>query len=65
MIDLDPGFGPAYVHFAEDAFDRLDSAEVNRIVAAVQRIEPTSPRTTGLALARDEVWGDDAGPWEC
>ena len=60
VIDLDPAFGPAYLHLAEDAFDRLDSAEVNRIVAAVQRIEPTSPRTTGLIFARDGVWGDSA-----
>ena len=60
VIDLDPGFGPAYIHLAEDAFDRHDSAEVNQIVAALQRIEPTSPRTTGLVLARAEVWGDSA-----
>jgi eukaryotic-like serine/threonine-protein kinase len=56
--ELDPGFGPAYIHLAEDAFDRLDSTEVGRIVSVLQRIDSGSPRTTGLTLAWQFVWGD-------
>jgi serine/threonine-protein kinase len=58
--ELDPGFAPQYVHLAEDAFDRLDSAEVRRIVDQLRRIDSGSPRTTGLAMAEALVWGDSA-----
>ena len=57
---LDPEFAPAYLHMAEDAFDRLDSTEVARIVAVLQRIDAGSPRTIGLTLAAARVWGDSA-----
>jgi serine/threonine-protein kinase len=58
--ELDPGLAFAYVHLAEDAFDRRDSAEVARIVAALRRTDAGSPKTTGFALAEQEVWGDEA-----
>jgi serine/threonine-protein kinase len=58
--ELDPGLGFAYVHLAEDAFDRGDSSEVGRIVSALRRTDASSPKTTGIALAFAEVWGDSA-----
>ena len=58
--ELDPGLAFAYVHLAEDAFDRGDSAEVARIVSVLRRVDAKSPKTTGLALAAAEIWGDSA-----
>jgi serine/threonine protein kinase/tetratricopeptide (TPR) repeat protein len=57
-IELDPAFGPAYLHLAEDAFDRLDSAAVAQILASLRRIDPASPKTTGIWLAQALTWGD-------
>jgi hypothetical protein len=56
---LDPTFAPPYLHLAEDAFDRLDSVEVGRIVKVLREIEPASPKTTGLGLMRDLIWGSE------
>ena len=58
--ELDPGLGFAYVHLAEDAFDRGDSSEVRRILTALRRADASSPKTTGIALAVAQVWGDSA-----
>jgi hypothetical protein len=55
--ELDSSFAPPYLHLAEDAFDRLDSAEVRRIVSALRRIEPASTKTTGLGIMYGLVWG--------
>jgi tetratricopeptide (TPR) repeat protein len=57
-IALDPGFGPAYLHLVEDAFDRGDSAAVRRYVEALWDIDSTAPRAIGLRIARDVVWGN-------
>jgi eukaryotic-like serine/threonine-protein kinase len=56
--ELDPGFAPAYLHLAEDAFDRLDSTEVRRILGSLRRIDPSSDKSVGLGLAFDLAWGD-------
>ncbi len=55
---LDPGFAPAYIHLAEDAFDALDSAEVLRILTVLRDIDPADARTTGIGLAHSLIWGD-------
>ena len=55
--ELDSTFAPPYLHLAEDAFDRRDSAEAGRIVRSLRQIEPASPKTTGLGLMHDLVWG--------
>jgi tetratricopeptide (TPR) repeat protein len=57
-IALDPGFGPAYLHLVEDAFDQGDSAAVRRYVEALWAIDSTAPRAVGLRIARDVVWGN-------
>jgi serine/threonine-protein kinase len=58
--ELDPGFAPAYLHLAEDAFDRLDSAEVSRLVRSLRQIDPTSDKSIGLGLAYSLAWGDSS-----
>ena len=55
--ELDSSFAPPYLHLAEDAFDRLDSAEARRLVSALRRIEPGSTKTTGLGIMYGLVWG--------
>jgi serine/threonine-protein kinase len=57
-IELDPGFGPAYVHLIEDAFLREDSAEVARLQALQRRIDRGSRETLGTELALQLAWGD-------
>jgi tetratricopeptide (TPR) repeat protein len=57
-IELDPDFGPAYLHLTEDAFDRQDSAMVRQNLAALRRIDPSSDKATGIGLAWALVWGD-------
>jgi serine/threonine-protein kinase len=57
-IALDPGFGPAYLHLVEDAFDRGDSTAVRRYVDALWAIDSTAPRAVGLRIAEDVVWGN-------
>jgi serine/threonine-protein kinase len=57
-IELDPGFGPAYVHLIENAFLREDSAEVARLQALQRRIDRESRETLGTELARQLAWGD-------
>jgi serine/threonine-protein kinase len=59
-IELDPGFAPAYLHLTEDAFDRMDSAEVSRLVRSLRRIDPNSDKSIGLGLAYALEWGDSA-----
>jgi tetratricopeptide (TPR) repeat protein len=60
-IALDSSFAPAYLHLTELAFDRLDSAEARLLVAAVHRIDSTSPKSVGLGLAWNLAWGDSTG----
>ena len=57
---LDSTFAPPYLHLAEDALDRLDSAEARRLVTALRRIEPASAKTTGLNIAYRLAWGTPA-----
>jgi tetratricopeptide (TPR) repeat protein len=60
-IRLDSGFAPAYLHLAEDAFDRLDTAMVRRISASLRSIDPSSPKAVGISLAYDLAWADGVG----
>lgn len=58
-VELDPSFGPAYLHLTEDAFERNDSAAAREYIEALRRIDPTGPKAVGFATAFDLVWGDD------
>jgi serine/threonine-protein kinase len=57
-VALDPGFGPAYLHLTEDAFERGDSAAARGYIAALERIDSAGPKAVGLRLAYDLVWGE-------
>jgi tetratricopeptide (TPR) repeat protein len=59
-ISLDPGFTPAYLHLAEDAFFGVDSAGAWELVASLRQNAPASPRTAGVAFAYALSWGDSA-----
>jgi len=57
-LELDPGFGPAYIHLIDDALLRQDSAAVRELIARHRAIDPDSPHARGLALVYALVWGD-------
>jgi serine/threonine-protein kinase len=59
-MSRDPGFSPAYLHLAEDAFSRLDSAAAGELIGRLREIAPASPKTSGLSLAYALSWGDSA-----
>jgi len=59
-LELDPTFAPGYLHLIEDAFDRLDSAEVRRLLERIRAIDPSGPKAVGMFIARALVWGDSA-----
>ena len=59
-IELDPSFGPAYSHLVHDAFYRQDSGDARGLIAAVRRIDASSPETRGFELAFGLLWGDSA-----
>jgi serine/threonine-protein kinase len=56
--ELDPAFGPAYVHLIEHAFIDEDSARVARLQARQRRIDPASRETLATDLAMRLAWGD-------
>jgi len=57
-LELDPGFGPAYIHLIDDALLRQDSAAARELIARHRAIDPDSPHARGLALVYALVWGD-------
>lgn len=57
-LELDPGFGPAYIHLIDDALLRQDSAGARELMARHRAIDPDSPHARGLALVYALVWGD-------
>jgi tetratricopeptide (TPR) repeat protein len=57
-IELDPSFGPAYLHLVEGAFESHDSAEAHRLIGELRRIDSTSPKAVGMEIAYGLVWGD-------
>ncbi|MBI4513648.1 MAG: hypothetical protein HY702_06000 [Gemmatimonadetes bacterium] len=57
-LDLDPSFGPAYLHLIDDAFGRGDSAEARELIAGAREADPLSPRVIGQELAYALGWGD-------
>jgi serine/threonine-protein kinase len=59
-IELDPGFGPAYIHLVDFALVEQDSAAVREIIARHRALDPTSPHARGLALVEALAFGDSA-----
>ncbi len=53
--ELDPGFGPVYLHAVEGAFAQEDSAEAGRLVRAWRRLDPSKSEPQ---FAYTLVWGD-------
>jgi class 3 adenylate cyclase/tetratricopeptide (TPR) repeat protein len=50
-VELDPGFGPAYVHLFQDAMAREDTVESRRLLAGLRQIDSTSAQAIGSTLA--------------
>jgi tetratricopeptide (TPR) repeat protein len=57
-IELDPSFGPAYIHQIQDAFETRDSVVAAELLRRYRLIEPSSTQGQGLDLAFALVWGD-------
>jgi tetratricopeptide (TPR) repeat protein len=49
-VELDPSFGPAYIHLFSDALAREDTVEARRLVAGLRQIDSTSAQVIGSAL---------------
>ena len=59
-IELEPSFGPAYIHLIEDAFFREDSADASALLDDFRRIDAETPVCGSFELAYALVWGDSA-----
>lgn len=59
-MELDPGFGPAYIHLVDFALLRRDSAAVAELIARHRALDPTSPHAVGLGLVYALAFGDSA-----
>ncbi|HEY7466550.1 MAG TPA: adenylate/guanylate cyclase domain-containing protein, partial [Dehalococcoidia bacterium] len=60
-IELDPGFGPAYLHLLPDAFARDDTLEARRLLGGLRKTDSTSAWVIGQTLAYELTFGDSAG----
>jgi TolB-like protein len=59
VVELDPGFAPAYVHLVNNAFiHRPDSARASRLIAAYHRLAPNSPSDQENWIAFGLAFGD-------
>ncbi len=52
-IELDPSFGPAYLHPIEAAAANGDTIRTRRLIAAYRRADPGSPLLSGFDIAED------------
>lgn len=59
-IELDPSFGPYYIHAVDLAIWTGDSARAAELLAGQRRASPESDYHVGSALAFDLVFGDDS-----
>lgn len=57
-LELNPFFGPPYIHFLFDAFAREDSAGARELLVGYRQIDSESPSCKGWDLAYALVWGD-------
>jgi serine/threonine-protein kinase len=59
-IELDPGFGPAYVHLVSEAFARGDTSRARALVEGLSDIDPAGPEAMAKILAYRLEFGDPA-----
>lgn len=59
-IELDPDFAPLYIHPAEVAFHRADSAEANRLARTYFQLAPNGEYTPRFRHTLAFLWGDEA-----
>jgi tetratricopeptide (TPR) repeat protein/TolB-like protein len=59
-MEMDPGFGPTYIHLIDAALVEQDSARARELIARHRAIDPESPHARGLALVEALTWGDSA-----
>ncbi|MFQ5889183.1 MAG: tetratricopeptide repeat protein [Gemmatimonadota bacterium] len=59
-IELDPHFGPAYVHLIEDRFFWHDSAGVRRLLDRFRQIDAETPVCGDFEWGYAFLWGDGA-----
>jgi serine/threonine-protein kinase len=59
-IELDPGFGPAYVHLVPEAFAREDASWASTLVSGLLEIDPGGAEATANVLAYRLAFGDPA-----
>lgn len=59
-IELDPTFGPAYVHLIEDSFSRWDSVGTRALIDEFARIDADTPVCGDFEWAYAILWGDEA-----
>jgi serine/threonine-protein kinase len=60
VIELDPGFGPAYVHLVPEAFARDDTSRASALVTGLRDIDPTGVEAIAKTLAYRLAFGDTA-----
>jgi tetratricopeptide (TPR) repeat protein len=59
VVELDPGFAPAYIHLVNNAFiHHPDSARASRLIDAYHRLAPNSPSDQESRLAFGLAFGD-------
>ena len=59
VVELDPGFAPAYIHLVNNAFiHRPDSAQASRLIDAYHRLAPHSAADQESQLAFGLAFGD-------
>ncbi|HET7692272.1 MAG TPA: BTAD domain-containing putative transcriptional regulator [Gemmatimonadota bacterium] len=59
-IDLDPGFGPAYIHLVPEAFARNDTSRASALASGLRDIDPAGAEATATTLAYRLAFGDPA-----
>ncbi|MBI4513646.1 MAG: hypothetical protein HY702_05990 [Gemmatimonadetes bacterium] len=59
-LEMDPNFGPSYIHLIDDAFLREDSSEARELIERYRGVDPTGPWPIGYQLAYALAWGDSA-----
>jgi TolB-like protein len=59
-IDLDPYFGPAYIHLIEDSFSRIDSAYAHRMLDDFAAIDSETKVCGDFQWDYAMLWGDSA-----
>jgi len=58
-IELNPYFGPAYVHLIEDSFSRWDSVGTRALIDDFARIDAETPVCGDFEWAYAMLWGDE------